>query len=82
MREAIITSILQGFDQKNHFFEAWSWFKFNNLGLTLVTALKFYTNLVKGFKLKVRNFRGLICMFVEFKGKKLVEGAFWPSHSE
>ena len=32
MREVIITSILQGFDRKNHFFDGWSWFKFNNLG--------------------------------------------------
>ena len=33
MREVITTSILYGFDQKNHFFEGWPWFKFNNLGL-------------------------------------------------
>ena len=35
MREVITTSILSGFDQKKHFFERWSWFKFINLGLTL-----------------------------------------------
>ena len=39
-REAIINSMLQGFDQKNHFFEEWSWFRFNNLGLRLAMALK------------------------------------------
>ena len=33
MGEVIITSILQGFDKKNHFFEGWSWLKLNNLGL-------------------------------------------------
>ena len=30
MREVIIISILWRFDQKNRFFEGWSWFKFNN----------------------------------------------------
>ena len=54
MREVIITSILQGFDLKNRFFEGWSWFKFNNFGLTLGMTLKFYTSLAKGLKLKVR----------------------------
>ena len=39
-REAIINSMLQGFDQKNHVFEEWSWFRFNNLGLRLAMALK------------------------------------------
>ena len=33
MREVIKTSILLKFDQKNNFFEGWSWFKFNNLGV-------------------------------------------------
>ena len=33
MREVITTFILKGFGQKNRFFEGWSWFKFNNLGL-------------------------------------------------
>ena len=30
MRDVIITSISYGFDWKNHFFEGWSWFNFNN----------------------------------------------------
>ena len=77
--EVIITSILQGFDQKNRFFEAWSWFKFNNMGLALVTNLKFYTSLSKGLKLKVKQFWGLILTFVEVTGEKLVGGAFLPS---
>ena len=42
VREVIITSILQGFDQKKRFFGGWSWFKFNNLGLALGTNVKFY----------------------------------------
>ena len=52
------------FDQKNLFFEGYSWFKFNNLGLALGMALKFYTSVSKEFKLKVRKFWGLIPTFV------------------
>ena len=66
MREVIITSNFKGFDQKNTFFEAWSWFKFSNLGLALGITLKFYTSVSKGSKLKVRKFL------------ELVEGAFPP----
>ena len=62
--------------RKNAFIEGWSWFKFNNLGLALVTNLKFYTSLSKGLKLRVRRFWGLIPTFVEVTGEKLVEGAF------
>ena len=65
IREVITTSILKGFDQKNRFFEGWSWFKFNNLGLALGVNLKFYTSVAKGLKLKVRKFWGLILTFVE-----------------
>ena len=61
------------------FFEGWSWFKFNNLGLGLGTNLKFYTSVAKGLKLKVGNFRGLILTFVEITGEKLLEGAFLHS---
>ena len=64
--------------RKTAFFEEWSWFKFNNLGLALGTNLKFYTSLSKGLKLKVRKFWGLIPTFVEVTGEKLVGGAFLP----
>ena len=57
--------------RKTAFFEGWSWFKFNNLGLTLGTNLKFYTSLSKGLKLKVSKFWGLILTFVEVTGEKL-----------
>ena len=63
MREINITSILQGFDQKNLFFEGCSWFSFNSLTLTLGMVLNFYTKVVKGLKLKVRKFWGLIPTF-------------------
>ena len=60
------------------FFEEWSWFKFNNLGLTLGVNLKFYASVAKGLKLKVRKFLGLIPTFVEVTGGKLVGGPFCP----
>ena len=50
--------------RKTTFFETWSWFKFNNLGL-LVMALKFHTSVAKGLKLKVRKFWRLIPTVVE-----------------
>ena len=65
MREVITTSITA-------FFEGWFWFKFNKLGLTQGTNLKFYTSVTKGLKLKVRNFPGLIRTFVEVTREKLV----------
>ena len=58
--------------RKTTFFEGWSWFKFNNLGLALGTNLNFYTSLAKGLKLKVKKFWGLISTFVEVRGEKLV----------
>ena len=46
--EVITTSILQDLTSKTTFFEGRSWFKFNNLGLGLGIALKFYTSVAKG----------------------------------
>ena len=63
---------------KNTFFEGWSWFKFHNLGLALTIALKFYTSVTIGSKLKVRKFWGLYPTFVEVIEKKLVGGLFDP----
>ena len=62
--------------RKTAFFEGWSWFKLNNLGVAPGTNLKFYTSLSKGLKLKVRKFFGLIPTFVEVTGEKLVGGPF------
>ena len=45
---------------------------FNNLGLPLGMALKFYASVTKGLKLKVRKLWGLIPKFVDLTGKKLV----------
>ena len=60
MREVTIASILNGFDQKNQFFEECSLFKFYNLGLVADMALKFSTNAAKRLKLKVKKFWGLV----------------------
>ena len=85
MREVIISSNLYRFDQKNHFFEGWYWFKFDNLGLELGTTLKFYVSVnisdisvTKGLKIKVRKFWELSPMFVEVTGEKLLGGLFCP----
>ena len=65
--------------RKKNFFEGCSWFKFNNLGLELGMALKFYISVAKGVKIKVRMFWGLIPTFLEVSGGKLVvEGPFCP----
>ena len=68
---------------KNHFVVGWSWFKFNNLGLTLGTNLKCCTSVAKGLKLKLREFWRLIPTFVEVRRGKLVGGggAFHLSQS-
>ena len=78
IREVIITSILKGFDQKNRFFDRWSRFKFNNLGLALGTNLKFYTSLSKGLKLKNQKVLGAnfyVCR--SYREKTGRGGAFW-----
>ena len=46
-REVTITSISWGFVQKNHFFEEWSCFKSNNLGVAQIMDLKFNTSVAE-----------------------------------
>ena len=58
--------------RKTYFFQGSSWFKLNNLELALGMALKFYTNMTRELKLKVKKFLGLILTFVEVTGGKLV----------
>ena len=76
MREVIITSILEGSDQKKHFFEGCFCFKFNNLGLALGMALKFNTKVAEKLKLKFRKFWELFLIFIEVIQEKLVGGLF------
>ena len=45
-------------------------------GLALDMALKFYTRVAKGLKLKARKLWGLISTFVEVIGEKLADGTF------
>ena len=47
MREVIIISILQVFNQKNQVFEGCFWFHFNNLGQALGMTIKFYASMEK-----------------------------------
>ena len=49
------------------FFEGWSWFKYNNLGLALGTNLKFCSSVAKG----------LNPTFLEVTGEKLVGGGLF-----
>ena len=77
MREVIITLILYGSDQKNHFFfQGSSWVKVNYL--TLSMALKSYASVIKELKLKVRKCWGLTPTFEEVTGRKLLGGVFSP----
>ena len=64
--------------KKTAFFQRWSCFKFNNLGLALGTNLRFYTSVAKGLKPKVRKFWGIISTSAEITGEKLVGGPFFP----
>ena len=71
----------KGLTRKTSFFEWWSWFKYNNLGLALGKTLKVYSSVVKWLKLKVKKFWGLNPTFVEVIGAKLIGGgAFCRPH--
>ena len=61
MTEVIKSSVLLAFDQKNHFFEGWSWFEFNNVGLALGVNLKFYPRKVKTKIQKVLRANYYVC---------------------
>ena len=79
MREVIITSILERFDQKKkkNVWVGCFWFKFNNLGLALGMALKFNTKVAEKLKLKVRKFWELIPIVAEVVRETLVGEAFF-----
>ena len=72
MGKVIVTSIFKDLASKTAFFEEWSLFKFNNLGLAPGTNLKFYASVAKGLKLNVRKVLGVIPTFAEVRGEKLV----------
>ena len=53
VREVTVAPILLGFDQKSCSFDGCPWFKFDNLGLSLGTNLKYYTNVAETLNQKV-----------------------------
>ena len=61
---------------KNNFCEGWSRFNFDNLELWIDMALKFYTTVRKGLKLKVRKFFGLIPTIVGNTVEKMAGDGF------
>ena len=63
-----------------NFFEGWPWFEFNNLGLQLAMALKFYVSVPKGLELKFRKFWGTKSyVFRSYMGKTGRGDLFAPS---
>ena len=58
--------------EKLFFFARCSWFELKNLGPVLGMALKLYMGAGKELKLKVRKFSGLLPIFGEITGEKLV----------
>ena len=66
--------------KKNTFFEEWSWFKFNNLGLALWYSLQILHQCGKRIETKSQKVLGEVT-FVEVAGEKLIGGggggAFW-----
>ena len=67
--------------RKTTLFEGCSWFKFNNLGLGLSMAMKFYTSVAHTLKPKIRIFLRKFSTFVEVTWEKLVERPFRPNPS-
>ena len=60
--------------RKTTFSEGWSWFRFTNLGIEPGMALKLYTSVAKGLKLKVSKFY----VYRSYRGKTGKE-VFFPS---
>ena len=82
MRKFIITSILEGFDQKIRFSEWWYRFSFNNLGLAVIMVFKLCASVEKMLKLQLGKLWGLLLTFGELAGEKLA-GSFFdrqPPH--
>ena len=60
-------NVLKIWLEKPLFWGGWSWFKFNNLELSLGITLKFYTSVAKNLKLKVLGTNFYVCR--SYKGK-------------
>ena len=59
MREV---QIYEDLNRETYFFERWSWFKFNSLGVVLGMGLKICSTMANVLKLKVTTFWGLILL--------------------
>ena len=71
LREKLpLTQFYNHLTRKKQFFKGCSRFKLHDLGLSLGMALRFYTTVAKGLKLKAGKFWGLIPTFVEVTGEK------------
>ena len=62
--------------RKINFLEGCSWFNSIMCDWAPGMVLEFYTSVSKGLILKARRFLGLILVFAEIKGEKLVGGDF------
>ena len=60
-------NVLKIWLEKPLFWGGWSWFKFNNLELSLGITLKFYTSVAKNLKLKVLGTNFYVCR--SYRGK-------------
>ena len=60
-------NVLKIWLEKPFFWGGWSWFKFNNLELSLGITLKFYTSVAKNLKLKVLGTNFYVCR--SYRGK-------------
>ena len=68
--EVIVPQFYKDLTRKTNIFEEYSWLKSNILGwLALGMALKLYTSVAKGLKLKIRMFWRLIPTFLKKHGK-------------
>ena len=55
--------------RKTAFFEKWSWFKFNNLGLALGPNLQFNASVAKRLKLRQKVFGANSYVCISYRGK-------------
>ena len=80
MRAIIMASInsIKTWPEKTIFLRGGLGLKFSDLRLALGMALKFYTSVANGSKLKVRKFYGLVSTFGKVTGETLVGGLSCP----
>ena len=81
MTKVLVTSTLLGLDQKNDFFERWSWFKFNNLELAPSYGLEILHPCGKRVKTKSEKVLGANSYIsISYRGKQVGGDFLAPSH--